>query len=118
MAGDNGAVVNYISWILEELFEQAEIAPTWSHKSAPLTLVAPSGSRGEKPEIKKHQPRAKEETEQAHKYKCPRKGQQLNHITYSQCQASRTPPRGEQTSISKKRKHENPKRNTHTQKKT
>ena len=70
MAGDNGAVVNPYSIIrvlhlpnTEEPFEQAEIAPTRSHKSAPLTLVAPSGIRGEKPELKRHQPRAKEETE-------------------------------------------------------
>ena len=70
MAGDSGAVVNSYSIIrvlnlpnTEEPFEQAEIAPTRSHKSAPLTLVAPSGIRGEKPELKRHQPRAKEETE-------------------------------------------------------
>ena len=80
MAGDNGAVVNSYNNIrvlhvpnTEVPFEQAEIAPTWSNKNAPLTLVAPSGSPGKKPELKKHQPRAKEKNEQANKYKCPRK---------------------------------------------
>ena len=52
MAGDTEAMLDSYNVIrvhhspnTEETFEQAEVAPTRSHKSVPLTLVAPSGSR-------------------------------------------------------------------------
>ena len=85
MAGDIGAVVNSYSYIrvlqlpnTEEPFGQADIVPTWSHRSAPLTFVSPSGSRGEKPEVKKHQPRAKNKPNR-HVNASATKKQQLNH---------------------------------------
>ena len=49
----------------EETFEQAKIAPTRSHKGAPSPSSFRMAIVKDKPELKRQQPRAKEETEHA-----------------------------------------------------
>ena len=58
-------LVFHIRRILRTTFAQAQTAPTWSHKDAPSSPSLRMAVVRDKPELKKQQHRAKEETEHA-----------------------------------------------------